>query len=837
MNEKTPVFKRPATIATAAIAFCGITAITIFMFSARHNSQQTNLYQSPAPPIIYPNSEAVPENLSPTFALFDAPNAAKSLLPLPPSVFPPTPADVDQIASIAAQMALPIPNAITSARTGAPLPSKTGLFVCEPVVNGTNSASISNFGIGCGRWLHVVAAGQPELSRSPLWSDLERIKQELRRDNIQLSPNDARRLRPITGVTHIACGTITGSSANCTLTYQVYQLPFLNTVGPSVKQTGSFDQISENLPRIARSIDIDLGISSPQIPAASLTAEDLTTTGKLAFNPEPADPDLLLLSQFSAQNPVAALELLYSRAAKDQIVLDNTVRSLLKLAPTNAIAISAIAEHHCGALRSYAAADKALFGKDPYNGLLAYTEVWEQRLWGSRLEELSAAVRAAMDSPDNPDSWIVPAETLSLIAKDVRDSRLPDDFSGTEWTNLPPLYAKSESELRYATDLDPSYGHAWFELGIASSFNSDRDAAVIAFEQAEKLDPNSSEVDYQEIELYLPKWDNYPEALERAAQRSTARIYGNIDDAMNAVDDLGRASSDSGSVSYANMASWVLANTIMHQRMLAQKYPNDPFVHWDLARMLVFARDPNGMEEALTDYQIAAHFLPNSPALHSDFAYAFGQANNNKAKELELRRTIALDTYFPDAHYSLGDLLQSEGNLAAAVQELTIASEINSDDSFPFLDLGTIYRKEDKPALSAQNLNRVVQLDPYNAVAWEGLCADLDESGRYSDSLSAGYSALRADKLGKETNQQAVEGAHDALADVYLHMQDWNASLEQSNQALAINDVDATAHENKAAAYWSLGRADDARAEWKEVVSFKDPDASPVAAKLLAEHS
>lgn len=46
-----------------------------------------------------------------------------------------------------------------------PVPSGNGLIVFEPIAT---DAALADFGAGCGRWLHLMVAGQSALGKTPL---------------------------------------------------------------------------------------------------------------------------------------------------------------------------------------------------------------------------------------------------------------------------------------------------------------------------------------------------------------------------------------------------------------------------------------------------------------------------------------------------------------------------------------------------------------------------------------------------------------------------------------------------------------------------------------------
>ncbi len=95
----------------------------------------------------------------------------------------------------------PLIKRLTAIRNG------PGLVVCEPVPRDVPQ-NVAEFGDGCGRWLHVIVAGQPEISRTPLWSFVDEARRALKRPDLRLKPTQSAELRALLGITHTATGDL-----------------------------------------------------------------------------------------------------------------------------------------------------------------------------------------------------------------------------------------------------------------------------------------------------------------------------------------------------------------------------------------------------------------------------------------------------------------------------------------------------------------------------------------------------------------------------------------------------------------------------------------------------
>lgn len=784
-------------------------------------------------------NDALPAGLPAASPLFASVSAPAHLIQIDHAALPPKPPDAGQAALEAVQAPPTSPSARNvSAIADKPAQRNSGLLVCDPVSALSAPPALVNFGIGCGHWLHLIAAGQPGLGRTPSWDARKRVEYEMKRADLRLTLSDTAPLATMAGVTHVACGTLSGTAARCTLTYQLYTLPDRHPVGAPLTKTGSWRQVAAALPSMARGIDARLGIATAQVPASpALSPGELTLLGGQAHAPASTDADLQVLAKMSAHSPLAGFFLLQTRAIKDQIVLDRTVKMLLAQLPQNTLALSEIGYQSPTALRPYAASNAAFFLRFPGNALLAHTEAWEQRVWGTRTGELRAVQRAVAASPQDPDSWLSPAQTLSNIAEDLRQGRFASDLSPREWSYLNRLYAQAQGCTENAVRLDPKDGHAWCRLAQAAAFAGDSARAANAFRQAETLDPNPSEVDAWGLQMFQPKWRGDPAALDQVVVRAAARRYDDADSAIEIAVSLQSVGIGTSNPRYAALSAEIMSRLVAQDRAQVAKDQADVMAHWDLAAALAYSADPVDLRESTQQYRIAAHLLPNSPQLHYWLANTLSKRHKGREEIAELRQAIALDPFYTRAHFDLGYSLKHVGQFAEALTELRLAMRLDPRDPRAHYGLGDLLQMQHRPALAAAQYSEAARMFPYFTRAWGGLCFTLDQTGRYDDSLRAGQNALHASMVTHGNDTEVLPFVYDTLADDYLHKKAWADSLAETQRSLAINPGDPVAQENLAEAYWGQGRAAEARAQWKRVIAMgENAGVTDAARKLLAAH-
>lgn len=759
-----------------------------------------------------------PAALPPTPSLFaavmaPAPPPAQQIAQAPA---PPRPADPSQVARQASVSAPAFPP---------PALNNPGLIVCDPI---PGSPALAVFGTACGRWLDLSAAGQPELGRTPLWESRARAQEEMGRANFALTPAQARVLSGITGVTHAACGMITGTAAHCTLTYGLYALPSGKPLGPPLVQTGTEQQAVAALPSIAKALDVRLGVHAPQVPSSvGLSASELTQAETIADEDAVSDADLLVLSRLSARCPLAGMYYVGTRAANDQVLLNRMVKTLLAQLPGNALALSHLGYKEPQALRPYAASTRALIGRYPASALLAHTEIWEQRVWGTRTGEWKAVERICRDAPGDPEAWLSRSATLGDIAEGLRQGRFANDLSSADWAILHRLYGQEEQGSLQATVLDPKDGHAWLRLAQVATAISDSARQEGAFQKALALDTNKEEAYWWGLQMYQPKWDGDPASLSRIAKLVVAVPW----DGANAATSMSTSLDSAG---FPTEAAQVLSDFIARQRALTAKSPADAIAHWDLAAALAAQKTSPSLREASLEYRTAEHLMPNAPAIHRWLGDVLDQRNRTAEAIAEYRKAIALDPFDAAVHFALGFDLKHERHFPEALSELRLALRLDPRNADAHYGLGELLNMQHQYAPAAAEYEEAIRMTFYSIGAWISLPTTLDESGRYDESLRAGQEADHVLTEVHQANAETEPAIHDTMADDFLHKKDWTHSIAESNASLGYNSRDAVAHENLAEAYIGQGRKDAARAEWQQAIALGNPEITPVARKFLA---
>lgn len=407
-----------------------------------------------------------------------------------------------------------------------PVESGPGLIVCEPVIKGVGPET--TFSTGCAMWLQFTTGGHGELGRTPLWSSLERCRLQLGRKDLRLTAEEAARLEGMLGITHVAVGEIQSGNTGVTLTYRLLELPSLKPVGKPLQLSGTPDEITAGLPRLARELLIHLQIKSPRVPATtSVTAAELTTLAGFGWLPERLDPkgNGAPLRDLAQRSPLAALLWLRPSAWIDDAESNRVARLALATVPDNALLCAGIIDANRRIFSTIAPSLDAGRTRFPHNTAYAWADTWRHRSAEHWKQEAAAAELLVRCAPRNPEAWLTLGSSIGESANRIRKARYTSQMSESELRTISQIYDHWVPPLRRATQLDPALGRAWHRLAAAATFAGQEELANQAIEKAIQLDANRYEVWWWALEMYSPKWFDQPEKLAKVAEQAATDRY------------------------------------------------------------------------------------------------------------------------------------------------------------------------------------------------------------------------------------------------------------------------------------------------------------------------
>lgn len=705
-----------------------------------------------------------------------------------------------------------------------PVESGPGLVVCDPVAAPSvqSNGRLDNFGIACGRWLHLVTAGQQQFGRTPSWGSLSRAIAELGRSDLGLDSDQAYKLTSILGATHAAVGTINGTPAHCELSYQLYDLVRHKPVGRTITASGSEEEILRSLPAMAQIMASELEAGSPAVPhQINSTPEEMQMIGSIAWNPDLDqidDTTIESLAKLAPRNPVAGLIYMTAASYHNEVLTEAAARTLFSQLPNNPIPYVQLAQADPIDLVPYKDLIVSDFQHFSKNYLFATADIWLQRDDHNAQAERRAAEQIVRDAPRSPDAWIEFDSTLSNESDDVRLGRWSSLISPSEQTYLDARYAESYHACRTATELDPLYMNAWKRLAQSATFDGQADVADQAFSKAAAMDGDFHHVVDWGLQMYQPKWLDDSNKLQQVASLAASRTYPNTKETLDVYDSLLDAGFDDAAANFLGKYEDSLQAKISAN-------PNDGYAHWHLANCYAHGQRNMG---ALREYKIAARLLPHEAVLYDDLGNLLDAMDRIMDSIAAYQQSVRLDPDHKTAHFDLAFELKRAHKLDQAEQHLKIALRLSPGNADAHCYLGIVYYMKNKKAQAVPELEAAIRCDPENANAYDMLGADLDDLGRYDQSIKVFDTGLLVDP----GNEEIL----DDLADDYQASHQYDKCIQVSDLVLQADPNDLYAHEKLGQAYFGKGERAKAISEWRVAAQDSDPSVAKEAKAQLAKY-
>ncbi len=553
-----------------------------------------------------------------------------------------------------------------------PLPSGSGLIVCEPVPDAALQ-NAANWGTGAARWLQVQVAGQPELGKTPLWGMPENARIRLGYPDLKLDGKRADALGQSCGVTHVAVGTLTGTPAAATLTYQLREVQSGNVVG-TAQISGDLNKLNAQLPTLARSLASQLKVKAALPMQIALSSDEVAFLGtpklKATYRGDRLPPaDQTRLKNLVGTDPLAAIMAQRWGEYKDEKAWQTVADSLLKQAPNNALAWGETA--YWGPIRIVPLGGKlaALQQKYPNNYLLAQAGVALERGNKARPLQVSWAEKAVRAAPANSYAWNDLAKAYFDSSQALRRSRYSRDISGAEWKKLNGFYARYQATADKATQVEPKDSSAWEELAQAATFNGDSHIAEAALEKSLALDARNGGAWGWGMQMTQPKWSGDADKFIAFANRAAPHA----DDFFFPAEDVSGVFTEAGErPAFKGILQTVVAK--------------DPTNYEALTELgAIYHYDDRSYKKAEQLYRQALKANPKYARAMSTLGdLTYWVHNDPKGAEALYKQAIASDPKDGYVHANLGRLYTLTGRQAQGVTEAEAAKKLGfSDKSHP----------------------------------------------------------------------------------------------------------------------------------------------------------
>ena len=629
-----------------------------------------------------------------------------------------------------------------------PIPNGPGIQICEPVAPAGTSASLADFGAGCGAWLQWSMGFHPELGQTPIWQLADRARWELHVPRMRLSLSLSAGLVRVMGVTHFALGQISGTPEKCLLTYQLYAATGQKAVGVPIKIAGTEEQIVAQLPQAARALLTGLGVQKLHVPASvGATPAEMNTAGHYPWyqDQKPSETEQQEIDTLGRKFPLAALLSFTHDSGATVKEREANARRLLEQTPGNFLLL--------GATATYIGVPTEEFGRfvdsqvaalnTPNNLLLAY---WAPNRTQTPDEALKAYIRLVRLAPHSSTAWNLLALAYGNNQESTRLARVFAGLTPPEVEKLLRLYERWVYASTQATTLDPEYQDGWRELAVAATFASDSERADAAFWKAYALDKNDLRLYNWGLEMYQTKWGGDPKTLSKVARLSMEASFPE-----NA--DLYSLGSELRSAGFPAESQAMIARAIAQARKAVRLSPKSRDAHSTLG---FYLNDQRQYAEAETELKVALQIDPDSDSAHFQLgklyqansrlpeaaaqyrecvrimtgpghrpkdsfgarialaeALSFNQANPHyeEAEQL-LDELMKLEPNSYRANADRGQILSRRGQYDAAIDLFRTAARLSPDASCPPREIGRAYRLQGKLDEAVQAGEQAVARSP-----------------------------------------------------------------------------------------------------------------------------
>lgn len=695
-----------------------------------------------------------------------------------------------------------------------PVQSGEGVIVFEPVSRGADS-STTEFAAGCSNWLELALGGQPELGKSPLIITVQRVRTELGKKDLRLEPADAVKLAALTGATRAVVTEVSGNFAQCTLTFQLYEVPGGKPLGKPLQYQGAAEALPARLPEVVSQLAVALGMKKPQIPQASrLRPDELALLGRFMYR-SPNAQELAQLETLGPRDPLAALLLVDSGQAKSHRA---ALKSLMTQAGQNPLVLGHIGYVGAESLVPYRAQIVAQFQQQPRNYALAHTNVWLNRVLHRPNSERAATEMAVRSAPKNPEAWLSLGWTTSSVANTVRKGRVYAAMDGGEQALIECLYAEWLQAVYRAAQLDPQFGRAWDRVAQAATFAGNEKLATQAFWEAAKYSADKEALYGWGLQMFQPKWLDDANNLNRVVDLALKEKYPSYRTTL----DMALHLADAGFKPQAD----TLRQRVMDEcSAVLKRDPQSLEARWYLG---VAKWEQGQLEEASLELQALAQAHPDEAKLQKDLGELMDQRQRPASAIKYYRQFLKLRPGDPDAHYSLGWDLKHTGQLVEAEKELREALRLKPDLGGAHSGLAQIAVAQHRNEEAARRFKEAVRLNPYDSNSELGLSIVLSQLKQYDEAI------LHAKRVAGMRPKHAP--AWGQLGYLYAVSGKPAAAVEACRVALRLDANDAISRDNLGQALYESGKKAEGLAELRRVLTMGNEVAAKDARDYLAKH-
>jgi tetratricopeptide (TPR) repeat protein len=330
---------------------------------------------------------------------------------------------------------------------------------------------------------------------------------------------------------------------------------------------------------------------------------------------------------------------------------------------------------------------------------------------------------------------------------------------------------QSQATLEGVLKDQPDWALAHYQLGETLWLEAKHEAAIGAFDQAEKTSVNPALMRMRVAQFFVTQGD-IDRGIARAqgslgtpiaplARNFLARAY-----LAKRQPDLAQRELEAGAAEWPQDAAWPLQ---LGRLQLSQGKAQEALVQFqNAAKLSPSSAEALGGEaqaylalnqpaDAVKAAQAALKVANESPDAYIFLGTIYDRAGQSAEAEQALHKALERQPGHLGASMALAGLYNRTGRTADAVKALEEAAAANPASALPVLDLAQIYQKTGNDAATISAYRKVLVRDPNNAIAFNNLAyylgrdpAHLDEAVEFAERAyrAAPRSPAVADTLG-----------------------------------------------------------------------------------------
>jgi len=382
--------------------------------------------------------------------------------------------------------------------------------------------------------------------------------------------------------------------------------------------------------------------------------------------------------------------------------------------------------------------------------------------------------------------------------------------------------------------------------GHTAGWRGDLEAAIAAYENALRLDPNHFNSlfylamrlqkvgrEAEAAQIYraclVLRPDHLATLLNRANILSSKRRFDEAKELVNKAVAIGPKSALGYSVLGRALSKQGRQDEAVEYGRTAVKLdPEDAGTHGILGEILATL---GRCDEAIVCFRKAIELDPkdderNAAVLYTDLGIALETGGKLDEAIASYRRAIELDPKHVAAYANLGNCLKAHGELDEAINAHRRAIELDPNLAAAYSNLGNCFSDQGKLDEAIASYRKAIELDPIFADAYANLGVVLYRLEKWDEAIASCRKAI-------EFDPKLVQ-AHSTVGAALKAQGKLDEAIASYRRAIELDPTDAIAHNNLGAIFTNQGKREEAIACYRKAIEL-DPNCVTAYQNLCAD--